>query len=71
MISSLVSKDIFRRGTPILLSFKTKNQDIIFYVRVAPSAEIHTAVCYNHCSTSCALDVLVGMFIWFLTALFA
>lgn len=71
MISSLVSKDIFRRGIPILLSLKTKNQDIIFDVRVVPSAEIHTVVCYNHFSTRCALDVPVGMFIWFVTALFA
>lgn len=39
--------------------------------RVLSSAEIHTVVCYNHVSTICALDVLVGMFIWFLTAFFS
>lgn len=64
----LVSENIFRRSVPILLSFKTKNH-IICNVQVVSSAEIHIVVCYNHSSTICVLDVLVGMFIWFLTVL--
>lgn len=71
IISLLVSEDVFRGGISILLSFKTKNQNIIFDVQVLSSAEIHTVVCYNHVSTICALDVLVGMFIWFSTAFFS